>query len=250
LTGIGHERDSTVLDEVAHTRFDTPSKVILGIENVIRQRAKQAKELFQAVTTTAQQVTQRCRLTSEGSHTQVKEAARQQLATAHRKIETDLGAVRVGALKAVRQAADESRKEFSAIETEARQQVADARQALPGIVEAIKGNARASLREARSGSALALRATVERSAVMAANVRAQAERAMSDIAINARRTVHDASANTEALVREIAGQGPDKTLGRGFAMVVSVWRTHLDIPPTGRNQAGVGAQRCGNNSPI
>ena len=28
FTGIGHERDSTVLDEVAHTKFDTPSKVI------------------------------------------------------------------------------------------------------------------------------------------------------------------------------------------------------------------------------
>ena len=28
LTGIGHERDTTVLDEVAHTRYDTPSKVL------------------------------------------------------------------------------------------------------------------------------------------------------------------------------------------------------------------------------
>lgn len=31
LTGIGHERDNTVLDEVANIRFDTPSKVIAGI---------------------------------------------------------------------------------------------------------------------------------------------------------------------------------------------------------------------------
>lgn len=30
--GIGHERDNTLLDEVAHTRFDTPSKVILAIQ--------------------------------------------------------------------------------------------------------------------------------------------------------------------------------------------------------------------------
>lgn len=36
LTGIGHERDSTLLDEVAHTRYDTPSKVIAGIEQTIR----------------------------------------------------------------------------------------------------------------------------------------------------------------------------------------------------------------------
>ena len=31
--GIGHERDKVLLDEVAHTCFDTPSKVILAIEN-------------------------------------------------------------------------------------------------------------------------------------------------------------------------------------------------------------------------
>ena len=30
FTGIDHERDNTVLDEIAHTRCDTPSKVIAG----------------------------------------------------------------------------------------------------------------------------------------------------------------------------------------------------------------------------
>jgi exodeoxyribonuclease VII large subunit len=35
FTGIGHERDNTILDEVANTRFDTPSKVIGHIRDVI-----------------------------------------------------------------------------------------------------------------------------------------------------------------------------------------------------------------------
>jgi len=35
LTGIGHERDTTILDEVACMRFDTPSKVIAGIRQSI-----------------------------------------------------------------------------------------------------------------------------------------------------------------------------------------------------------------------
>lgn len=35
FTGIGHERDNTILDEVANTRFDTPSKVIGYIRDVI-----------------------------------------------------------------------------------------------------------------------------------------------------------------------------------------------------------------------
>ncbi|WP_066800138.1 exodeoxyribonuclease VII large subunit [Moraxella oblonga] len=36
--GIGHERDRVILDEVAHTSFDTPSKVIFGIEKELRER--------------------------------------------------------------------------------------------------------------------------------------------------------------------------------------------------------------------
>ena len=39
FTGIGHERDGTILDEVAHRRFDTPSKVALHIASTIRDNA-------------------------------------------------------------------------------------------------------------------------------------------------------------------------------------------------------------------
>ena len=43
LTGIGHERDSTILDEVAHQRFDTPSKVVAGIQALIVKRARESQ---------------------------------------------------------------------------------------------------------------------------------------------------------------------------------------------------------------
>ncbi|GAB6034329.1 exodeoxyribonuclease VII large subunit [Galenea microaerophila] len=43
LTGIGHERDNTILDEVAAVRFDTPSKVIGAIRQAIFKQAQQAK---------------------------------------------------------------------------------------------------------------------------------------------------------------------------------------------------------------
>ncbi|WP_294947622.1 exodeoxyribonuclease VII large subunit [Sulfurivirga sp.] len=47
LTGIGHERDSTLLDEVACQRFDTPSKVIAHIRDTIVHNARQAQEDWQ-----------------------------------------------------------------------------------------------------------------------------------------------------------------------------------------------------------
>ncbi len=39
FTGIGHERDNTIHDEIAHTRFDTPSKVVLHITTTIKDNA-------------------------------------------------------------------------------------------------------------------------------------------------------------------------------------------------------------------
>lgn len=42
FSGIGHERDNTILDEIAHRRFDTPSKVINHILTTTVHNAKQA----------------------------------------------------------------------------------------------------------------------------------------------------------------------------------------------------------------
>ena len=44
FTGIGHERDNTVLDEIAHRRCDTPSKVIGFIAGAIAAHANAAIE--------------------------------------------------------------------------------------------------------------------------------------------------------------------------------------------------------------
>lgn len=44
FTGIGHERDNTILDEIANQRFDTPSKVIGHISGTLYANANQAVE--------------------------------------------------------------------------------------------------------------------------------------------------------------------------------------------------------------
>ncbi|UNU73446.1 exodeoxyribonuclease VII large subunit [Moraxella nasovis] len=53
--GIGHERDTVILDEVAHTRFDTPSKVIFGIQNHLVAVMTAAKSFMNKT----QQITQK-----------------------------------------------------------------------------------------------------------------------------------------------------------------------------------------------
>jgi exodeoxyribonuclease VII large subunit len=49
FTGIGHERDNTILDEIAHTRFDTPSKVALHIKSTIKDYAFGAIESWERI---------------------------------------------------------------------------------------------------------------------------------------------------------------------------------------------------------
>jgi exodeoxyribonuclease VII large subunit len=49
FTGIGHERDNTILDEIAHTRFDTPSKVALHIKSTIKENAFTAIESWERI---------------------------------------------------------------------------------------------------------------------------------------------------------------------------------------------------------
>ena len=55
FTGIGHERDNTILDEIANQRFDTPSKVIGHIRDVICQNANTASVHFQEIVLRSQQ---------------------------------------------------------------------------------------------------------------------------------------------------------------------------------------------------
>ncbi|MDQ1209354.1 exodeoxyribonuclease VII large subunit [Acinetobacter baylyi] len=47
--GIGHEKDRTILDEIAHRSFDTPSKVIGGIRNLILERVREAINSLQTI---------------------------------------------------------------------------------------------------------------------------------------------------------------------------------------------------------
>ncbi len=47
--GIGHEKDRTILDEVANRSFDTPSKVIAGIRNLIVERTQDVLDSLQKI---------------------------------------------------------------------------------------------------------------------------------------------------------------------------------------------------------
>jgi exodeoxyribonuclease VII large subunit len=84
MTGIGHERDNTILDEVAHTSLDTPSKVIGYIFEQILVQTQQAKHDWKVIRYMAQQrhAQQQQRITHHMMH--IRQDARQHI-THHRQ---------------------------------------------------------------------------------------------------------------------------------------------------------------------
>jgi exodeoxyribonuclease VII large subunit len=116
---------------------------------------------------------------------------------ARQRVADRIAALRAGSWQAIQHASDASRALSVEVRAEARQ----------------------SLRAARAGSQVALAAVLERAALDARQAGALVDRQRSDVATGARRALVEARTRSQALLREIAGQGPEKTLARGFALV-------------------------------
>ncbi|MGT2548936.1 exodeoxyribonuclease VII large subunit [Acinetobacter geminorum] len=85
--GIGHEKDRTILDEIAHRSFDTPSKVIAGIRNHIVERVQEAVDSLQTIKLLSQhQITTYQSKNDQLLH-HIKSSAQSQLSSAHRLLD-------------------------------------------------------------------------------------------------------------------------------------------------------------------
>ena len=197
LTGIGHERDRTVLDEIAHTSYDTPSKVITGIEQVIVKRARDARANHDIVIQVTEQALHRTRRAVDQNHVEI----------------------RASALLALRDAREQAQQQFQAIRHDSLLKLEQARHVVPATMAEIAAQARQTLHEARQGALEHQSRILERGVRQAGLARDRAIQAVEQVAEAARRQVFDARSRAEATMREIAGQGPEKTLGRGFAVV-------------------------------
>jgi exodeoxyribonuclease VII large subunit len=197
LTGIGHERDSTVLDEVAHASYDTPSKVIAGIEQLIVRRANEAR----------------------ANHQTIVQAAEQALNRARRAIEQGHAEIRANALLALRSGSERATQRFEAIRHDSLLQLEQARHAVPARMAEIAATARQTLNEAQLTARQLNTHVLDKAGQQTATAQDRAKRGLEQVAEAARRHVMDARTRTEAAMREIAGQGSEKTLSRGFAVV-------------------------------
>ena len=81
--GIGHEKDRTILDEIAHRSFDTPSKVIAGIRNHIVERVQEAVDSLQTIKLLSQHQITTYQSKNDQLLQHIKSSAQSQLNSGH-----------------------------------------------------------------------------------------------------------------------------------------------------------------------
>lgn len=218
-TGIGHERDSTLIDEVAHNKFDTPSKVIAGIEKLVASRVFEAQANFAQVSNVAASAIQSARAKVSALDVAVRANALRHIANGRQETSELLSHVRVDAMKGIRSASEQSRDAFQLVKTEAAKQVAQAKRDVPAFWMQITVEAKHAVKTAAEVCESLKGQVLERAQLDAKQVRKATNVAFADVGTSARMWVREGANRSEALMREIAGQGPQKTLSRGFAII-------------------------------
>lgn len=219
LTGIGHERDNTVLDEVANIRFDTPSKVIAGIERLILQRVQEAKGLYAEVFREATRTVGGAQRNVVEHFTAIEAGARQKIASSRQHTVELLAQTRLDAVQALHTAAEQTATHLHDVRRLTTQQLSNARIEIPALLSEIRAEARQALQAARNQAQSDKDFVIDRATADVRYLKDNTARTFDDLTTQARKVVTDARTDTQASMREIAGQGPDKTLGRGFALV-------------------------------
>lgn len=96
--GIGHERDGTILDEIAHTSFDTPSKVIFGIEKYLSERWRTALMEFDKIRQLSQMRLHAQKTNMEQALHAIKFGAKQRMTIEHHQVNAYQSAIKQASL--------------------------------------------------------------------------------------------------------------------------------------------------------
>lgn len=218
LTGIGHERDSTVLDEVANTRFDTPSKVIAGIEQTIRKRVDEAQTNLAFLVGHVRHHLHVTKGQLEKSVSGIQAGAVRQVATAKETTSTLINELRLDAAKTVYDAKRGTQALLSDVRHDAHQLLSVAKREVPSLFAEIRAEAGSVVGTARTVATAKLESVRDRAVVDIRRSRESIQLGLREVTTSARRVIADARTASVALFREVAGQGPEKTLARGFVI--------------------------------
>ena len=255
FTGIGHERDNTILDEIAHTRFDTPSKVALHISTTIKDNALAAIQAWERINalvgriisrertmlatqadrieTGVRSVMRRVESDQEGFVRLIQTAITAQVREATIALETQQGRVIDGAEKAMCDAKLGVTRLLESITQKTQIQLESERSEIERLAHTVTLKAQTRL-DAAALDLDQIKTQVGRDAGrMVTKAVDDLDKSLSLLESGAISITDDARKDIENFARIIVGMGPQSTLQRGFAIA----RDNEDKPLTSREAA-------------
>jgi exodeoxyribonuclease VII large subunit len=193
--------------------------VILGIEDLIRTRAGEARVFLETVAVCTRRIVARSRSDNSADGKQVLSDAHIVLERARAGADNAFIAVDRASVQAIAQVTGAVRDAIEDVRTVALGTTMRLRKGISLLQESVHGEARASLKQAAALTEREMQATLTTARLDARRARADVAARMGELGGLARRTVQQAGAGAEALLREVSGQGPERTLKRGFALV-------------------------------
>ena len=219
LTGVGHERDNTILDEVSNTRFDTPSEVAAGIEQVIKRRVEEVKASFELMTNFASRAVNVAESSVYRNFAAIQSGAERQVAIARQTSSDLMNELQLEATRTVHAAKQDAQALMGEIRHEAHHQLSEAKRDTPALFSEIRVEASNVVKTSRALASTRIETIRDRAFIDVVRSRDAVRQEFNVVSASAHRVIADAKQSSKALFFEVAGQGPEKTLSRGFAIV-------------------------------
>lgn len=218
ITGIGHEKDKTILDEVANRSFGTPSKVVGYIETVIREVADTAAADFHYTLVEAGRAIDLASANCTRAYTAVESAVEQALISSKGAVDALIARVTNYAEHAVPEAEAAAEQHYRTIRASTQHWVAQAEIQVHGCRATIEMQATKAIESEDRAIVLARNVTIHEAGRMIDAATTQVEDSLATICTEAIRAVDQTEKEVDSQMRSIIGMGPEQTLRRGFAM--------------------------------
>ena len=243
FTGIGHERDSTILDEYANRHFGTPSKVIGHIKEAIATRANKALEDWMSICQSARSALSAAEARIEQCHRDIAARANAKTDRASFAAANSYNDVQHNALSAIAVTAEKVDALHAASVDAALTALDIAQRAIGHVSATINDRALAAINAIDiqtqhdfDAITLAARRSIDgieehlgahwrgilgNTTALTKNLAAASNRHFADVRHCASKMMRDADEGAKELMSSILAHGVEPTLRRGFAIVKS-----------------------------
>ncbi|HEX4334109.1 MAG TPA: exodeoxyribonuclease VII large subunit [Usitatibacter sp.] len=241
FTGIGHERDTTLLDEIAHRSFDTPSKVVHGIEQVIQQRASEARRAFDLITRRGGSLLHERKAELASVLSDTVSALQTCLRSAHESNSLSISAIRLAAMNILARAKEQVPEQFGMVRYRAQRSIAEAKEHVQANFVAVRYRAQRSIADARSNSRLASAAIQDRSRAAIREANGLSARTIRNVLERATRQADHAHSSVLAQFEQVLERSGAKAaeVRAGTTSILS------DIASAARKQISLARERSG-----